>query len=123
MREALPLLRQDGLDSDVYYVASAELFDWLPRDEQARILPPETARAAIGISGFTLPTLYRWVCSEAGRQASLYPFKHGHFLGSGTAAAVLAEAGLDGSSQAQAVRRFVARKQAAGMTAVVQQGD
>ena len=28
-----------------------------------------------GITDFTLPTLYRWVTSPEGRQASLYPFR------------------------------------------------
>jgi len=34
VEQALPLLAKDGLDPRVYYVASAELFDLLPADEQ-----------------------------------------------------------------------------------------
>jgi transketolase len=91
----------------VYYVASAELFDLLPAGEQARIFPEAHAREAIGITGFTLPTLFRWVRSDLGRAHSLHPFRKGHFLGSGQGPMVLAEAGLDGESQAKAIRAYV----------------
>ncbi|MFV1958618.1 MAG: hypothetical protein ACC662_04305, partial [Planctomycetota bacterium] len=104
---ALPILEKAGIDLDVYYVSSVELFDALPPEEQDRIFPEAKAREAMGITGFTLPTLYRWVTSNEGRRASLHPFRHGHYLGSGKAASVLAEAGLDGVSQAEAVKRYV----------------
>ena len=107
VREALPLLEEKGVDALVYYVASAELFDLLPPDEQRAILPAARAAEAIGITGFTLPTLYRWVTSEVGRGASLYPFRKGHYLGSGPGEVVLAEAGLDGPSQAEAILRYI----------------
>ena len=107
VREALPLLEEKGVDVLVYYVASAELFDLLPQDEQRAILPEARAAQAIGITGFTLPTLYRWVTSEAGRSASLYPFRKGHYLGSGPGDVVLEEAGLDGAGQAAAILRYV----------------
>jgi transketolase len=103
VQEALPILTEKGVDALVYYVASAELFDLLPEDERRRVLPEARAAEAIGITGFTLPTLYRWVTSRAGRAASLYPFMTGHYLGSGPGEAVLAEAGLDGESQAAAI--------------------
>ena len=48
----------------------------------------------MGITGFTLPTMYRWVRSEAGRRATLHPFQKGHYLGSGQANMVMKEAGL-----------------------------
>ena len=107
VREALPLLEEKGVDALVYYVASAELFDLLPEDERRAILPEARAAEAIGVTGFTLPTLYRWVTSDAGRAASLYPFRKGHYLGSGPGEVVLAEAGLDGASQAAAILRYV----------------
>ena len=114
VEQALPLLEKDGIDLRVYYVASAELFDLLPADEQKRIFPEEHAREAMGITGFTLPTMYRWVVSDRGRAHTLHPFKKGHFLGSGQGPVVLAEAGLDGESQAQAIKAYVeARKVAA----------
>jgi transketolase len=107
---ALPLLEQKGIDALVYYVASAELFDLLPEEDRRAIFPEARAAEAIGVTGFTLPTLYRWVTSEAGRAASLYPFRRGHYLGSGPGEMVLAEAGLDGESQARAIADYVAAR-------------
>jgi hypothetical protein len=66
----------------------------------------------MGITGFTLPTLYRWITSEAGRAHSLHPFLKGHYLGSGQGAAVIEEAGLDGRSQFEAIRRYVHERNA-----------
>jgi transketolase len=112
--ECLPLLERDGISPWIYSVSSAELFDALPPAEQQRIFPEERAREAMGITGFTLPTLDRWVLSAAGRAASLHPYAKGHFLGSGQGETVLAEAGLDGLSQYRAVRAYVeARRRAA----------
>ena len=39
--------------------------------------------------------------------ASLHPFRKGHFLGSGQGEMVLAEAGLDGRSQYRAIKKYV----------------
>ena len=110
VEEALPLLQKDGIDPRVYYVASAELFDLLPPEEQRRIFPEEHAREAMGITGFTLPTMFRWVLSDLGRAHTLHPYAKGHFLGSGQGAMVLAEAGLDGASQAKAIRAYAASR-------------
>ena len=107
LQDALPALIADGLDLDVFYVASAELFEALPSERQREIFGPERAAAAIGITGFTMPTLYQWVTSERGRAASLHPFRKGHFLGSGQADRVFEEAGLDGASQAHAIAQYV----------------
>ncbi len=107
LEEAFPLLKKDGIDLEVYYVASAELFDLLPWSEQERIFPSQKAHAAMGITGFTLPTMYRWIRSERGLAATMHPFQKGHYLGSGQAKMVLAEAGLDGESQYRAIKRFV----------------
>jgi transketolase len=107
--ETLPLLRQRGIDLNVYYVASAELFDLLPEEEQDRIFPARLTGEALGMTGFTLPTLYRWVCSERGRRMSLHPFKKGHFLGSGQANMVLAEAELNGEGQIKAIVEYLNR--------------
>jgi transketolase len=103
---ALPLLEADGVDMDVYYVASEELFDALPEAEREAIFPEHVAQEAMGITGFTLPTLYRWVKSLRGRAMSLHAFRKGHFLGSGQAHQVMEEAGLDGRSQYEAILRF-----------------
>jgi transketolase len=105
--ETLPRLEAQGIDLNVYYVASAELFDALSEDRKRDIYPEHLAHEAIGITGFTLPTMYRWIRSDRGRALTLHPFRKGHFLGSGQADKVLAEAGLDGESQFQAIRRFV----------------
>ncbi len=110
VNETLPRLLADGVDMNVVYVASAELFDLLPVQERERVFPEAWAQEAVGISGFTLPTLYRWVRSERGRELSMYPFKKGHFLGSGQAEMVLAEAGLDGEGQYRGIRRYLDEK-------------
>jgi transketolase len=107
---ALPLLDREGIDLNVYYVASADLFDALPSAEQERIFPEARAREALGITGYTKATMYRWILSERGRKAILHPFRGGHYLGSGPAAQVLAEAGLDGESQFRAIVQFFGRR-------------
>jgi transketolase len=107
VNDVLPRLEAEGIDLDVYYVASAELFDTLSHEEQNRIFPEETAREAMGITGFTLPTMYRWIRSDRGRALTLHPFRKRHFLGSGQARMVLAEAGLDGDGQYEALRRYL----------------
>jgi transketolase len=107
VEQALPLLRKDGIDPWVYSVASAELFDLLPEEEQQRIFPEERAGEAMGITGFTLPTMYRWIRSDLGRAHTLHPYRKGHYLGSGQGPMVLAEAGLDGESQARAIEEYV----------------
>jgi len=107
--ETLPRLEEEGIDLDVYYVASAELFDLLPEEERERIFPDTKAREAMGITGFTLPTLYRWVRSERGRRMSLHPFAKGHFLGSGPGERVLEEAGLGSEGQYAAIKAFLAK--------------
>jgi len=107
VQETLPLLEEAGMDLNVYYVASAELFDMLPASERERIFPAAHAETAMGITGFTLPTMYRWIRSERGRAMTLHPFMKGHFLGSGQAQMVLHEAGLDGEAQYKAITRYV----------------
>jgi len=107
--EALPLLEKKGIDIDVVYVASTELFDLLPDAEKDRIFPDALAQNAMGITGFTLPTMYRWIRSDRGRRLTLHPFQKGQYLGSGQAEMVLAEAGLDGESQYQAILRYLER--------------
>lgn len=107
--EALPLLEKEGLDLNVFYVASSELFDMLPQSEQERIFPQALAHEAMGITGFTLPTIYRFILSERGRAMTLHPFKNGHYLGSGQAEMVLTEAGLDGESQFKAIVQYIKR--------------
>jgi len=107
VQEALPLLDRDGISPWIYYVASADLFDLLPGEQRRSLFPEERAREAMGITGFTLPTMDRWIGSALGRSMTLHPYMQGHYLGSGTGEMVLAEAGLDGVSQYRAIRRYV----------------
>jgi len=109
VRVALPLLDAAGIDLNVYYVSSAELFDAQSARDQSLLFPQAHRERAMGITGFTLPTMFRWVTSEAGRSATLHPFRKGHYLGSGQADKVLLEAGLDGESQYRAVLAHVGR--------------
>lgn len=108
--EALPMLERAGIDVEAYYVASAELFDALPEIERSRIFPEKKAMEAIGITGFTMATMYRWIRSDAGRAATMHPYMHGHYPGSGSGRAVIAEAGLDGASQFRRISEYVEAK-------------
>jgi transketolase len=110
LEEAYPRLREKGVDLNIYHVSSAELFDLLPRAEQERLFPADHAKEAMGITGFTLPTMYKWIRSEDGLARTMYPFQKGRFLGSGQAAMVLREAGMDGESQFKAVMEYVQAK-------------
>ena len=107
LMDALPLIDRAGLDLTVYYVASAELFDLLPDAEREEIFPQRDAIVAMGITDFTLPTMDRWVRSERGRAHTLYPFRGGHFLGSGQGVAVVAEAGLSGERQFDEILAYI----------------
>jgi len=107
----LPMLLKDKIDVAVYYIASAELFDLLPIEEKEKIFPEKAGQEAMGITGFTLATMYRWIQSSYGREHTLYPFMQGHFLGSGKAESVIAEAKLDGESQFKSILAFIKGKQ------------
>jgi hypothetical protein len=54
-----------------------------------------------------MATMTRWIRSDLGRAHSLHPFRHGHFLGSGSGAIVMKEAGLDGRSQFESILGFI----------------
>ncbi|HXV15754.1 MAG TPA: hypothetical protein VD758_03185, partial [Gemmatimonadaceae bacterium] len=112
VEQTLPLLADKGIDLDVYYVSSAELFDLLPQYQQDSIFPESVAMQAMGLTGFTLPTMYRWIRSDLGRSATLHPFSHGRYPGSGPGARVISEAGLDGDGQLAAIMRYVERRTA-----------
>lgn len=107
VEQALPRLRAEGIELDVYVVTSAELFDRLTPEQQEAAFPEADRRVAMGITDFTRATMDRWLLSERGRRATMHPFAHGRFLGSGQGAMVVAEAGLDGASQFEAIRRYV----------------
>lgn len=103
-------LEAEGKNLNIYYISSVELFNLLSKEEQEEIFPDELRREAIGITGFTLPTLYRFITSEEGRRMSLHPFMKGHYMGSGQANKVLEEAGLDAEGMYKAVSRYIKRQ-------------
>ncbi|MGZ5024012.1 MAG: hypothetical protein ACXWBS_04025, partial [Chthoniobacterales bacterium] len=108
VNDALPMINDAGLNVNVYVITSSELFDLLPRLEREKIFPEAHQQEAMGITDFTMATMTRWVRSDRGRAHSLHPFKHKHFLGSGTGAMVMSEAGLDGKSQFESIRNYIA---------------
>jgi transketolase len=103
----LPRLKERGINLDVYYVSSAELFDRLDERERAEIFPYSVAKSAMMFSGFTAATTYRWVMSERGRQFSMYPWKSGRFLGSGQGDVCLEQAGMHAEAQLDIIERFI----------------
>jgi transketolase len=106
MAEVLPKIDAEGLNMNIFYVSSAELFSLLPEHEQEKIFPEALMVEAMGITGFTLPTMYRWVTSTEGRKSTLHAFSKGHYLGSGQAHKVLEEAGLDAEGQWKAIKEY-----------------
>ena len=60
----------------------------------------------MGITDFTLPTMYCWVRSGAGLARTLHPFRNGRYPSSGKAGDVMKEAGLDGAAQLKAVMEY-----------------
>lgn len=105
--KVLPRLDAEGFNINVYHVSSAELYDAHPKEEREAILPYSIRRDALGITGFTLPTMYKWVTGFDARFNILHPFRKGHYLGSGSAESVLLEAGLDGDSIYNEVKKYI----------------
>ncbi len=108
VESVLPEIDRRGLRMNIYLVTSAELFDLLPEARRAEILPENISGHAMGITGFTLPTMHRWIRSEEGIRRTLHPYRHARYPGSGQAEKVLEEAGLDGASQLAAVLEYAA---------------
>lgn len=104
--EVLGELKRAGLDLNVFYVTSRELFNLLPEQEKEKLYPEALAFEAMGITDFTLPTLYPWVRSQEGLKRSLYPFKKGRYPGSGKCEKTLEEAGLDAKTQFKAIKDY-----------------
>jgi transketolase len=107
--EVLPQLEKRGVQLNVFYVASSELFDLLPEEEKDSLYPADLARNAMGITEFTLPTIRRWLLSDEGVRRTLHPFRKGHFLGSGSWDRVLEEGGLDAAAQLETVVEWARR--------------
>ena len=114
MRDVLPKLDAAGVKLNVFYVSSVELFDRLSDAEKREAFPPEMAFHSMGITDFTLPTLWRWVRSDAGLAATLYPSKTLGYLGSGSGDKVFEQAGLTGPGQLAAIMAWVKSVEAKG---------
>jgi transketolase len=103
----LPRLDDKNYNINVCYVSSVELFMDLPEKRQQEILPEERKLEAMGITGFTMPTMYRWITSDFGREHSLFSFSRGIYPGSGKAEKVLEEVGLNGPSQWAMIEKYI----------------
>lgn len=104
--EVLPRLVREGYNMNIYYVSSVEMFNQLDATEQARIFPNHLTYESMGITDFTLPTMYRWVRSPLGLEHTLHSFRHDRYLGSGAAEKVLEEAGIHADGQWAAITSF-----------------
>ena len=107
MPAVVKALDKEKVDVNILYISSSELFSYLPKRQQEKILPTELKENAMAITGFTLDTMFEYLLSEKGREFSLHPFKKGIFLGSGPGSEVLKQAGLDARSQVRAIKNFV----------------
>ncbi|MBI3297081.1 MAG: hypothetical protein HYZ75_02880 [Elusimicrobia bacterium] len=105
-KDVVAMLDKEKVEANVFYVASVELFDLLPKAERDAILPEARTHHAMAISDFTVPTFRRWVRSDAGIEASLHTLKRHGYLGSGTWDACVREAGLDAGPQFEAIRSW-----------------
>ena len=105
--KVLTRLDEEGYNINVYHVSSAELYDAHPKEEREALLPYSVRRNALGITGFTLPTMYKWITGFESRFKILHPFRNGHYLGSGTAESVLHQAGLDAESMYEEVIKYI----------------
>ena len=106
VNEVLSEIRELGLNMNAFYVTSMELFNMLDEEERNEIFPPRLAQEAMGMTDFTLPTMYYWVRNEEGLKRTIHSFKKGCYLGSGKADDVLKEAGMDAKSQIEAITEY-----------------
>ncbi len=110
VNKTLPMLEKDGINLNIYYISSSELFDLLDSKRQEEILPYSAREEAMGITGFTLPTMLKWVTGKYGRDLTMHPYMKGKYLGSGSGEAVMKEAGLDGESQYKQIKKYIEGK-------------
>jgi transketolase len=103
----LPRLDESGYNMNVYYISSAELFSMLPDRKKHEILPEKIMGEAMGITGFTMPTMYRWITSELGRKYTINSFVRGIYPGSGKAEVVMKEVGLNGPAQWDSIQKYI----------------
>lgn len=105
--KVLPRLDEEGYNVNVFYVSSSELYDAHTKEEREAMLPYSVRKNALGITGFTLPTMYKWVTGFDARFNILHPFRKGYYLGSGSAESVLQQAGLDADSLYKEVKKYI----------------
>jgi len=108
VHEVLPKIKEAGININAVYVTSKELFELLDAEEKETMFPEKSAMEAMGITDFTLPTMYYWVRSGDGIDRTLHSFKKDRYLGSGKVAEVLKEAGLDAVAQFTAIKNYAA---------------
>jgi len=106
IKEVLPFIKEKGFNMNVFYVSSKELFELLNDEEKESLFPQKIAEHSIGITDFTLPTMYYWIRSYEGIKRSLHPFKNGYYYASGKAKEVLKEAGLDSDAQRKSIGEY-----------------
>jgi hypothetical protein len=51
--------------------------------------------------------MYRWIRSDVGMAHTMYPFRKGHYLGSGPGDMVVFEAGLHGEGQYREIKKYL----------------
>lgn len=105
--KVLPMLDKEGYNLNIYHISSAELYDAHSKEEREALLPYTVRRSALGITGFTLPTMYKWITGFEARYNILHPFRKGYYLGSGSAESVLHQAGLDAESMFSEVKKYI----------------
>jgi transketolase len=105
--KVLPMLDKEGYNLQIYYVSSSELFDMLKAKERKAIFNSVIGKNALGITGFTLSTMFKWITSDKARKWILHPFKIGYYLGSGSAESVLHQAGLDADCMYPEVKKYL----------------
>ncbi len=103
----LPELKKKGLELNVYYVSSRELFAALDEREREDIFPYKDMQKAMAITDFTLPTMYCWLKSKSGERFSIYPFMRGKYMTSGKAEDVYKEAHMDAKSQLERIQAYI----------------
>lgn len=106
IKDVMDEIKKLGYNMNVFYVTSLELFNYLTQEEKEKIYPSKLAMHAVGITDFTISTMYYWIRSSYGINMSLHAFKHGKYLGSGKGEVVLKEAGLDAKSQIKMIKEY-----------------
>lgn len=106
INDVLPKMDAANLNMNVFYITSVELFDLLSDERREEIFPSALSQEAMGMTDFTIATMYRWIRNDEGLRRSLHSFKEGLYLGSGKAHKVLEEAGINAAAQWKAIQSY-----------------